>query len=95
MTTEASTVPTGNVWTCAECGYGTVDPTDERDHNCDDEEVAIAMGWLHCVVCERWGTVPGLLRCQECDDEDDDSVPLSDSGRPRSYDQMSTERKHP
>lgn len=69
-------------WTCAECGYGSVDPEEVLHHNCDDEEAAIARGELECIVCECWGTVPGSQRCQGCtegNDELDDSMALSDT----------------
>lgn len=42
-------------------------------HDLDDdwsEEEALEQGMTSCVVCERWGTVPGSMRCLDCQEDD-------------------------
>ena len=52
-------------WTCPACGYSTDDPIEIAEHDCDDEEVLLALGNMPCATCERWGTVLSTLRCHE------------------------------
>ncbi len=63
-------------WTCPDCGYSTDDADEIAEHDCESEAVALALGSMHCAVCECWGTVPGSIRCQKCTDEQEDYTPL-------------------